>query len=127
MKNNQIYNKGLQILEECSSRNKEDNLTEDASIVYGASGVACLFDEIYKITNNPIFEKSSNYWFDTIPSYILKSDINDITFKSMFSLSDNISWHTSFGWGIAGIGTALIRSIDKKKYPSFNELLMIGP
>lgn len=127
LEDDQMYKKGLEILEVCSQRSKEDNLTEDASIVYGASGVACIFDEIYKITNNLIFEESSDYWFGTIPTYIEKSQANDIIFKSMFDFSDDVSWNTSFGWGIAGIGTTLIRFLDKKKYPSFNKLLMIGP
>lgn len=117
---------GEKILKDCLIRKKSDNLTEDASIVYGASGVACLYDELYTITSDPIYKKASNYWYCSISSYTIKSPEGHDSFKSMFSLPNDLSWHSSFGWGLAGIGATLIRYLNKKEYPSFNELLMIG-
>lgn len=121
-----LYGESLEILQECATRKNEDNLTQDAGIIYGASGVACVFDELSQITNNITFEQASKYWFNEITSYAIENRYGKPMFKSMFSLSD-VNYHTSFGWGLAGIGAALIRSLDRNKYPCFNELLMIGP
>jgi lantibiotic modifying enzyme len=125
MKNEIIYNEGLEILKKCAIRKKDAKLTEDASLVYGASGVACIFDEIILIDKDPLFENASNYWFETISSYVEIKNKDKLGFKSMFNINEP-NWNNSFGWGLAGIGTSLIRSTDKSKFPSFNELLMIG-
>lgn len=122
----EIFNYGQKILEECVTRKIEDKMTLDAGIVYGASGVACVFDEIYTLTGNSIFEKASDYWFKKILFYLKKGQDDDLSFESAFISPKDILWNISFGWGGAGIGTSLIRSIDKIKYPSFNEFLMVG-
>lgn len=125
LKDERIYDSGLEVLLECAKRKKSKH-TEDASIVYGASGLACLFDEIFSIDKNILFKEASNYWYETIRTYLTQNDNGKMSIKLRIPKND-VNWFCSFGWGISGIGTTLIRFSDKSKYPSFNELLMVGP
>lgn len=94
------------ILEDCLNRKKRDNLTLDASIYYGAAGLAIAFRKVYEITEDERFFNQAKYWLNKIDEYRIFN--NEFAgFKSR--LLDNESlWNYSMGWGIIGIGTTLM-------------------
>lgn len=113
-----------EILDSCLKRRIEDNYTLDASIVYGASGLAATFEKIHSITNDRRFKDAAGYWLDGIPRYAVHSN-GLVGFRSILKTQNNTLWNSSFGWGIAGIGISLMRQKDPT-LPEFSSLLMIA-
>lgn len=96
------------ILAQCADRRYEDGHTLDASITYGAAGVAHLFDKLARLSDgNEDFLNARDYWFSRIPDYAT-FDNEFSGFKS--SLTDAPAGvDVSFGWGIIGIGISLMK------------------
>jgi len=96
----------LSILIDCLSRKKSDNLTLDASIYYGAAGLAIAFRKVYEIVEDERFLLKGKYWLSKIEDY--KIHKNEYAgFKSRLLDNDSL-WNLSMGWGIIGIATTLI-------------------
>lgn len=111
------------ILNDCLLRTKEDNLTLDAGIFYGASGLAITFDKLGTLSGDIRYIQRADYWNQQILTYATHS--NDFAgFKSRL-LEDNILWQVSFGWGILGIGMTLMY-FDDASLPSFADLTFIA-
>ncbi|HBV14551.1 lanthionine synthetase LanC family protein [Chryseobacterium carnipullorum] len=111
------------ILNDCLLRTKEDNLTLDAGIFYGASGLAITFDTLGTLSGDIRYIQRADYWNQQILTYATHS--NDFAgFKSRL-LEDNILWQVSFGWGILGIGMTLMY-FDDASLPSFADLTFIA-
>lgn len=111
------------ILEDCLKRTKEDNLTLDASIYYGASGVAISFDKIGHITKDKRYFDRARYWYNQIAHYCIHE--NEFAgFQSRLP-KDEVIWNLTYGWGILGIGITLMY-FDDESLPSFEELTMIS-
>ncbi|WP_294239879.1 MULTISPECIES: lanthionine synthetase LanC family protein [Chryseobacterium] len=111
------------ILNDCLLRTKEDNLTLDAGIFYGASGLAITFDKLGTLSDDIRYIQRADYWNQQILTYAMHS--NDFAgFKSRL-LEDNILWQVSFGWGILGIGITLMY-FDDASLPSFADLTFIA-
>ncbi|AZA47213.1 hypothetical protein EG346_03015 [Chryseobacterium carnipullorum] len=111
------------ILNDCLLRTKEDNLTLDAGIFYGASGLAITFDKLGTLSGDIRYVQRADYWNQQILTYATHS--NDFAgFKSRL-LEDNILWQVSFGWGILGIGMTLMY-FDDASLPSFADLTFIA-
>ncbi|MDN5476041.1 MAG: hypothetical protein L0G39_03825 [Chryseobacterium sp.] len=111
------------ILNDCLLRTKEDNLTLDAGIFYGASGLAITFDKLGTLSGDIRYIQRADYWNQQILTYATHS--NDFAgFKSRL-LEDNILWQISFGWGILGIGMTLMY-FDDASLPSFADLTFIA-
>ncbi|HBN6703096.1 hypothetical protein HZP84_10425 [Elizabethkingia anophelis] len=123
LKDKSIESLSTLILDDCLLRAKEDNLTLDAGIFYGASGLAIAFDKLAKISGNNRFAKRAKYWNEQILQYATHS--NDYAdFKSRL-VEDNILWQISYGWGIIGIGMTLMY-FDSEILPSFSSLTFIA-
>ena len=120
-----VLNEAMAILMKCVERKKEDNLTKDASIIYGASGVGHLFKKLANIEKSEELMKAANYWFEQITSYQNDQSLY-AGYQCMFGNLNDIEWGMSFGWGISGIGITLMK-YDNKSLPNLEELLMIGP
>ena len=112
-----------EVLDDCLSYTKEDKLTIDASIIYGASGLAATFDKLHRITRDPRFLQAADYWYAQIPSYAVHQN----TFAGYQSrlLTNGGLWQINFGWGIIGIGISLMRSLDRE-LPPIDPLLIIA-
>ncbi len=111
------------ILDDCLLRTKEDNLTLDASVFYGASGLAVTFDKLAKISGDNRFAERADYWNNQILTYAIHS--NDFAgFKSRIA-EDNILWQISFGWGLIGIGVTLMY-FEEDSLPSPADLTFIA-
>ncbi|QOR73743.1 hypothetical protein IMZ16_09560 [Cruoricaptor ignavus] len=111
------------ILDDCLLRTKEDNLTLDASVFYGASGLAITFDKLAKISGDNRFAERAEYWNDQILTYAVHSN-NFAGFKSRIA-EDNILWQISFGWGLIGIGVTLMY-FEEDSLPSPADLTFIA-
>lgn len=96
----------LTILEDCLNRKKRDNLTLDASIYYGASGLAIAFRKVYDITKDERFLNQAKYWLNKIDEYRIFNN-HFAGFKSRLLDNDSL-WNYSMGWGIIGIGITIM-------------------
>lgn len=99
------------ILDDCLLRKKDDNLTLDASIYYGAAGLAITFYQLAEICHDKRFAERAEYWISQIPEYAVHQN-NFAGFQSRLA-DDNIVWQVSFGWGVIGFGMMLMYSEDK--------------
>lgn len=111
------------VLDDCLLRTKEDDLTLDAGIFYGASGLAITFDKLAKLSGDERFAEKAMYWNKKILEYAIHSN-NYAGFKSRLT-DESIIWEISFGWGIIGVGVSLMYFSDKD-LPSFADLTFIA-
>jgi hypothetical protein len=121
--NSEIQSFASIILDDCLLRTKEDNLTLDASIYYGAAGLAIAFEKLGYISKDSRFSKRADYWNEQILSYSLHSN-NYAGFKSRL-VEEGVIWEISFGWGIVGIGLTLMY-FDKESLPPLADLTFIA-
>lgn len=110
-------------LDDCLLRKKEDNLTLDASIIYGASGLAATFEKIHRLSGDERFREAAAYWYQQIPAYCIH-DNGYAGYKTRL-VDEKPRWNVSFGWGIIGIGIALMHYADAQ-LPAIDPLLMIA-
>ncbi|WP_142688157.1 lanthionine synthetase LanC family protein [Chitinophaga polysaccharea] len=111
------------VLNDCLQRTKEDNLTLDASIIYGAAGLAFTFDKLGALSGDLRFTDRARYWYEQIPTYAIHEN-RFAGFKSRL-LAEDVLWQVSFGWGILGIGIASMIHVNGS-LPPIDELLMIA-
>lgn len=117
-----------QMLATSTLRKKDSRYTFDGGIFYGASGVFCLFKELFRRSNHLSHKEAYNYWFHQIMTYRAPNRKKNAGFINAFEQvenKDNPSVRFSYGWGIAGIGICLMLGLDKK-LPLINETLLIG-
>ncbi len=120
-----IQLKATELMLQTTTRKTSDtNGIKDAGILYGASGVALIYDKMYRLTNNYIFFESAKEWFDTISLYRKESPKDDGTlgFEGYFNQHFS-NTNYSFMEGIAGIGTTLMKAIDKNM--AFDKLIWL--
>ena len=110
------------ILQSCLNRTFEDGLTWDASMVYGASGVAAVYSKLFRLSNNPIFDAAQNYWYMQIPKYY-KRNTEFLGFDTMVKDSPK-SMNVSYGWGGIGVGISLMKYI-RRDLPHLDAFTML--
>ncbi|WDF77694.1 hypothetical protein PQ469_27780 [Mucilaginibacter sp. KACC 22773] len=119
-----LKNKSSEILETCLHRSKEDNLTWDASLTYGAAGLGLAFNKIAAITNDARYKYRSTYWHRQTAGYAgCKNKFGG--FLSMVAKPEEYNWNTCFSLGIIGIGIAHMLHL-KPSLPPIDELLYIS-
>jgi len=111
------------ILADCLNRKKEDNLTLDASIIYGAAGLATTFEKIFRYNNDDRYLEASSYWYEKIIEYPT-FDNEFAGYKSRVAKENDFE-NLGFSWGIAGIGIALMRSLNQQ-LPDISSLTLIA-
>ena len=94
------------VLDDCLLRSKDDNLTLDASVFYGASGLVIAFEKMYQESGDQAFKDRSAYWYDQINNYKTRKSAF-AGFESRLD-KDDMLWNIAFGWGILGIGCTLM-------------------
>ena len=103
-------------------RERPQTLLGDAGILYGASGLALTFDKVYRLTKNPVFAETSQYWLNQIPAW--QTDYPDfLGFQSQYN-SDMLNTGVSVYEGLAGIGLTLMQQQDPQ-LPSFSDLIWL--
>ncbi|MDQ0782465.1 lanthionine synthetase LanC family protein [Chryseobacterium sp. W4I1] len=116
-----------QMLDASAQRKLKHNHTQDASILYGCSGLYHMFNDIYDRRLEDLYHVSSQYWYSKITDY-WNSDKESLA-GFQFDYEDNQEIHPSakysFFWGIAGIGITLMQG-QNQKLPAHNELLLTG-
>lgn len=92
----------------------DTNGIKDAGILYGASGVALIYDKMYRLTHNATFYDSANAWYDAIISYQKETSKHKSTLGFEGFFNQHFA-HTNYSFmeGLAGIGTTLMRAADK--------------
>jgi len=96
---------------------------KDASLTYGASGLAEMFNTLFVLTKDQRCREAANYWYQEILHFAQYNN----EFAGFYSMAtkEYDFWNLSFSWGIGGIGIALMRYL-KPELPEFNQLLMIA-
>jgi lantibiotic modifying enzyme len=92
----------------------------DAEIIYGAAGVATIFDKISRTENNKVLDAYANFWYQKIPEFAIHQN-ETLGYQAIFN-QQNSATNIGFGEGIAGIGIALMRYLNKKM-PPIDELI----
>lgn len=111
--NQNLISQSKEILKICSQRNFDDNLTFDAGITYGASGVSYLYEKIAALDpSNEGYLTSHEYWISQIPKYSTL-DGDYCGFRSHFKPESNV-FNLSYSWGIMGIGITLMRYLNRE-------------
>ncbi|WP_373060024.1 lanthionine synthetase LanC family protein [Zunongwangia sp. H14] len=110
-----------------SIRKLNSAYTEDASILYGCSGLYHMYRDLFETTSDKTYLQVYKYWYKQIMSYRNSSKQNLAGFQFQYENDRKIdsSAKYSFYWGIAGIGITLMIE-NNKKLPKVNELLLIG-
>lgn len=103
-----------------SLREKETKYTYDAGVLYGASGVGYIFENIGKNEEN-VYKNTIGYWNNQV--FTICNANNDLLYQ--FDYNEIESSKYSFLWGLSGIGIRLMH-IQSPLLPSINELLLIG-
>lgn len=120
---NTSYQNDIEAMLQTSSHRKvEPEYTYDAGILYGASGIAYIFEELFEDSGKQVYENTVKYWDDQVLTY--RTPDNDF----IYAFKDdkkNESAGYSFAWGISGMGIRLMQA-QNKNLPSINELLLIG-
>src|SRR5699024_10946083 len=113
----------LNMLISCSKRRLNYETTYDGSIIYGASGLFILFDQLNHWNPRTEFQEARQYWLNNILKFRKKKKNSYLGFKNMFDdYGDKIN--LSFGWGLIGIAMSLMRGYNEK-LPQFDELTMV--
>ena len=92
----------------------------DAEITYGAAGVATIFDKIARTENDILFESYANHWYQKIPQFATYQN-ETLGYQAIFNQYSPAT-NIGFGEGIAGIGIAMMRYVNKKM-PPIDELI----
>jgi lantibiotic modifying enzyme len=111
------------VLADCLGRKKEDGLTYDASIMYGAAGLAAVFEKLYRISGDRRFWYAANDWYSCISEYAVHGTAF-CGYKTKLADGGDL-YNINFGYGIIGIGISLMRAI-KRDLPPIDPLLLIA-
>lgn len=104
-----------EILDDCLQRSSKDKLTLDASIIYGAAGLAATYEKLYRLSGDSRFDEAADYWYEQIPAYAVHE--NEFAGYKTRLLDVGPVWNVSFGWGIIGIGISLMIYKDRSLPP----------
>jgi hypothetical protein len=128
LKDSSLEAKITSMLISASQRKMNPKHTYDAGLLYGASGVFCVFKELYEITQVLPYKECYKYWFKQI--MVLKNP--QIERKAGYTfictpkeINQSISDEFSLGWGLAGIGISLLVEINPN-LPSLQEVTLLG-
>lgn len=112
-----------EILDDCLLRKETDKLTLDASIIYGASGLAATWAKLYRLSGDERFREAADYWYQQIAVFAVH-DNEFAGFKSRL-LDAGPVWNVSFGWGIIGIGISQM-IYEKPELPPLDALTLVA-
>ncbi|WP_411898167.1 lanthionine synthetase LanC family protein [Elizabethkingia occulta] len=109
-----------------SKRKLDKTHTQDASILYGCSGLYYIYKEIYNRTYDKAYLASCEYWYQQIFSFRNpeKKTLAGFQFEYEDDRKVDGSAKFSFLWGLSGIGITLMQG-SNKSLPQLNELLLI--
>ena len=121
--NKGAFEEGLAILRACAARRQEsDTGVQDASVLFGATGLALMFDRVGQITEDALMKETADFWYSEIFKYDRSTD-GYAGFKAAYN-----QWHThtnlAFSEGIIGIGCGLIKGLNPEKV-NFDDLLWL--
>jgi lantibiotic modifying enzyme len=114
---------GLVLLRNCAARKSQPETgVLDASILFGATGLALMFDRIGQITGETLMTDAAEFWYNEILKYG-HAEGGYAGFKAAYN-----QWHThtnlAFSEGIIGIGCGLIKSLNPGKV-NFDDLIWL--
>lgn len=123
LQDDSLQKKAIEIFDFSAERiDPEQSLVRDAGILYGASGVALLFDRMFDLTQRSLYKQAASYWYQSIPSYSVTTNAT-AGYQGVFNQAFD---HTNIAFmeGIAGIGCTLIKYTDRDNY-CFDDLIWL--
>lgn len=114
---------GLTLLKACTARRQESNTgVQDASVLFGATGLALLFDRVGQLTGEISMHETANFWYTEVLRYGYSSS-GYAGFRAAYN-----QWHLhtnlAFSEGIIGIGCGLIKALNPNKL-NFDDLIWL--
>ena len=126
LRNQAWIDKGMDVLLfSANRRGATENRIEDAGICHGASGVAHIFNRLYRNTRDVAFKDAAAYWCREALSLGILGD--GLTAYEAWSSkeSKNVKLNKSFLSGIAGFGLSLLSFIMPKD-PAWDDCLLLS-
>lgn len=122
----EFYERIEYLLFSTSKRKLNKAFTQDASILYGCSGLYYIYKDLYIKTSNNLYLESSKYWHKNIFYFNnpIKKSLAGFQFEYEGLSEVDKSARYSFYWGIGGIGITLMQE-SSDTLPNLNELLLI--
>ncbi|WP_169739267.1 lanthionine synthetase LanC family protein [Dyadobacter crusticola] len=114
---------GLTLLRNCATRRSQPETgVLDASILFGATGLALMFDRIAQITGESVMTEAAEFWYNEILKCGNAED-GYAGFKAAYN-----QWHThtnlAFSEGVIGVGCGLIKGVNPGKV-NFDDLIWL--
>jgi lantibiotic biosynthesis protein len=127
-----LNNKGLEkfsievLIHNCERRNLEKEIVWDAGLCHGTAGIAHIFNRMYRNTQIEQFKETSNFWINETLK-MAKFEDGLAGYKRRHFENSEFIWVNEYGVleGIAGIGLALISSINYSE-PNWDECLLLS-
>lgn len=117
------YQEGVTLFKKCASRREESQTgVQDAGIIFGASGLALMFDRVSQITQEPAIKKAAEFWYHEILKYN-RSQEGYAGFNTAGE-ARLPGTNLSFSEGIIGAGCALMKGMNPGKI-NFDELIWL--
>lgn len=114
---------GLALLRACTVRRQESHTgVQDASVLFGATGLALLFDRVGQLTGEDGMHETADFWYAEILRYGHSSD-GYAGFRAAYN-QGYIHTNLAFSEGIIGIGCGLIKGLNPDKV-NINDLLWL--
>jgi lantibiotic modifying enzyme len=104
-------------------KDEKETMIKDCCLCHGTSGVAIMYDMLYKKTKNEKFKETAYYWYEKT---IMEPYEHEYAggYKIHKGTSHNYISDISFLSGISGIGLSLMASI-RPVYPEWIEFLLL--
>lgn len=127
LSNEEFKNEALNIMLHASLRKnlkEKENITNDAGICHGTSGIAHIFNRFYWETRSPVFKETANYWIEETLKMAYHKD-GLAGYKSWNG--KDTGWLNNYGLleGIAGIGLVLYSHLSDEE-PKWDRCLLLS-
>jgi lantibiotic modifying enzyme len=104
----------------------QSNSVYDAGFCHGSSGVAHIYNKVYKLTLNTVYKQASEHWFTETLKFANFYD-GLAGFKSYSPTKMEYTKNASYLEGIAGIGLSMISFLDGDILSWDEPLLLYNP
>jgi lantibiotic biosynthesis protein len=124
LKDKKMYHNAITMLKNTTLRSSiEQTGIRDAGLLYGASGNAMIYDKIFRLTNDNVFQATAHYWQQRAVEYGQTTQVSSAGFTPHLNRM-YLATNVGFLQGIAGIGCGFIQSIDDST-PKIDELIWL--
>lgn len=118
----------LKILTRSTQRHYKKSGVVDAEFCHGSSGLALMYANAFRISNEKIFREAASFWYRKTLEFRIKADkrnfLNYLEDRATGELQ--LGYDTGLLEGLTGIGLSLISALEEEA-PHWGKLLMVSP